>query len=84
MDSGSNMATTSTHIRVVLDWDRLSLQQRGDDTDRIDRLYKIHYLQWTGVKWLDRVVGAVGLALVAILSVLGLMLWFNLKVVKKS
>ncbi len=78
-----NVATTSTNVRVTLDWNRLSLQQRGSDTDRIDRLYKIHYLQWTGVKWLDRVLGVVGLALVAILSILGLLLWFKLKVVKR-
>ena len=79
-----NVATTNTAVRVTLDWNRLSLQQRGKDTDRIDRLYKIHYLQWTGVKWFDRVLGVVGLACVTILSILGLLLWFKLKVVKQA
>ena len=45
---GANI-TTSTGARVELDWNRLALTQRGKDTDRIDLLYRIHYLQWTGV-----------------------------------
>ncbi|MGH9831874.1 MAG: PepSY domain-containing protein [Blastocatellia bacterium] len=67
-------ATTTTNVRVTLNWNRLSLQQAGKDTDRIDWLYKIHYLQWTGVKWVDRALGMLGLALIIILSVLGLTL----------
>ena len=66
--------TTTTNVRVALNWNRLSLQQTGKDTDLIDRLYKIHYLQWTGVKWMDRILGMVGLGLITILSILGLML----------
>lgn len=67
-------ARTDTGVEVSLDWDSMSLQQRGKDTDRIDLLYKIHYLQWTGVKAVDRVLGGVGLALVLVLSLLGLRL----------
>jgi hypothetical protein len=66
--------TTDTNTRVVLDWKRLSLQQRGTDTDRIDLLYRIHYLQWTGITVIDRILGPVGLALVLALSILGLWL----------
>jgi hypothetical protein len=73
--------TTSTEVKVTLDWNRLSAQQRGPDTDRIDRLYKIHYLQWTGIKWLDKVVGLLGLALLLGLSVLGLLLAFNFRII---
>lgn len=63
---------TSTGVEVTLDWDRLRLTQRGRDTALIDGLYRLHYLQWTGVRAVDRVLGAVGpLALVA-LSGLGL------------
>ncbi|MDX2034322.1 MAG: hypothetical protein SF339_26850 [Blastocatellia bacterium] len=72
-------AVTSTKIQLTLDWNRLSLQQKGPDTDRIDQLYKIHYLQWTGVKWLDRILGMAGLALLALLSLLGLALQFGLR-----
>lgn len=67
-------ATTSTQVQVSLDWSRLSLQQRGRDTEWIDRLYKIHYLQWTGIKAVDNVLGVVGLLLLGGLSLLGLLL----------
>ncbi len=68
-------ATTTTNVRVALNWNRLSLQQTGRDTDRIDLLYKVHYLQWTGIKWLDRMLGMLGLLLIVGLSLLGLLLW---------
>jgi len=70
----NNTITTDTNTRIVLDWKRLTLQQRGMDTDRIDLLYRIHYLQWTGVTAIDRILGPLGLALVLALSILGLML----------
>ncbi len=73
----NDAVTTSTQVRISLDWRRLSLQQRGRDTDRIDWLYKLHYLQWTGVKKMDKVIGLVGIALLVILSVLGLLLQFD-------
>ena len=68
--------TTDTGVEVTLDWARVTLQQRGQDTARIDRLYKVHYLQWSGVKSLDRVLGLVGLSLVLVLTVLGVRLAF--------
>jgi hypothetical protein len=68
---------TDTGIEVTLDWNRMSLQQRGKDTDRIDLLYKIHYLQWTGVKSVDRVVGFLGLMFVLTLTTLGAWLAFK-------
>lgn len=71
-----NNITTDTGIRVELDWGRLALTQSGKDTDRIDTLYKIHYLQWTGVKGVDKVLGALGILLVLALSVLGARLFF--------
>jgi len=63
--------TTNTGVEVSLDWNRMSLRQKGRDTDRIDRLYRIHYLQWTGVKSIDRVMGFVGIVLVLALTSLG-------------
>lgn len=62
---------TSTGVEVTLDWNSLALQQKGKDTDRIDLLYRIHYLQWSGVKSVDRVIGFVGLVLVMALTTLG-------------
>lgn len=69
--------TTDTSVRIELDWTRLALGQRGKDTDRIDLLYKIHYLQWTGVNSLDKVLGALGIILVLVLSGLGARLFFS-------
>jgi hypothetical protein len=69
--------TTSTGIHISLDWTRLSLLQRGPDTDRIDWLYRIHYLQWTGFKSVDKVLGLVGLTLVFVLTTMGAVLFFR-------
>lgn len=71
------VATTDTGAVVTFDWNRLSLQQRGRDTDRIDRLYKIHYLQWTGQKTVDKVLGLAGLGLLTVLTILGASLAFR-------
>jgi hypothetical protein len=62
---------TTTGVEITIDWNRLSFQQKGKDTDRIDRLYRVHYLQWTGISDVDKVLGFVGLALVVILTMLG-------------
>lgn len=68
---------TDTGVEVNLDWNRMSLQQRGKDTDRIDLLYRIHYLQWTGVKTVDKIVGFTGLVLVMALTTIGAWLAFK-------
>jgi hypothetical protein len=72
-----NTATTNTGVRVTLNWQRLTLTQTGKDTDRIDMLYKIHYLQWTGIPGIDKVLGAVGIAFILLLSFLGVRLFFS-------
>jgi hypothetical protein len=64
-------ARTDTGVEITMDWTSLSLQQKGRDTERIDQLYKIHYLQWTGIRSLDRAVGFVGIVLVIALTLLG-------------
>lgn len=69
--------TTDTGVHVTLSWTRLALAQRGADTDRIDGIYKIHYLQWTGIAAVDKVLGAVGLVLILTLSGLGVWLLFR-------
>jgi uncharacterized iron-regulated membrane protein len=72
-----NTIRTNTGIEISLDWNRMSLQQKGKDTDRIDLFYRIHYLQWTGIKSVDRVVGLVGIGLVLVLTGLGGLLVFR-------
>jgi len=70
----SASVTTTTGVRIDLDWTTLALNQSGRDTRRIDALYRIHYLQWTGVPLLDRALGVVGLASLVGLAALGLRL----------
>ena len=72
-----NTVTTDTGVIVTIDWNRLSLQQTGKDTKWIDRLYRIHYLQWTGIRSIDRIVGFAGITLVLILTALGACLAFK-------
>src|SRR5262245_56814510 len=69
-------AHTTTGVDVTLDWNRLSVQQRGRDTARIDALYRIHYLQWTGVGFLDKILGVIGLLAIGLLAYLGVRLAF--------
>lgn len=38
------------------------LAQHGPDTERIDGWYRLHYLQWTGHRGVDRALALVGLA----------------------
>lgn len=67
-------AKTSTGVEVTLDWNRLAFTQRGADTRRIDFLYKVHYLQWTGTEWGDRALPLIGLGGLLALALLGLRL----------
>ncbi len=67
-----NEVFTDTHVRISLDWNTLTLRQEGRDTRIINSLYKIHYLQWLGFPGVNTVFGAVGLALLAALTILGL------------
>ena len=68
---------TDTGVEVILDWNTLTLQQRGKDTDRIDMLYRIHYLQWTGNRNVDRILGLAGILLLLTLAVLGVRIAFG-------
>ncbi|TQV77237.1 hypothetical protein FLL45_04635 [Aliikangiella marina] len=72
LENGRFLVTTDKQIKITLDWNSLSLRQIGPDTEFIDQMYKIHYLQWTGNKTLDKYLGVIGLAAVLILSLLGL------------
>lgn len=65
---------TSTGVTIHLDWNRLSLTQSGADTRRIDGWYKIHYLQWTGIASLDRVLGLAVLLLLVLMTLTGSLL----------
>lgn len=71
---------STVHVRfanAVVDVDRASgsLSQRGADTERIDWLYRIHYLKWTGVASVDRVLAIVGLGLIWFAMFAGIVLY---------
>ena len=51
------------------------LSQRGEDTDRIDWLYRIHYVQWTGDPTIDKILPLVVLGLLWIVVVVGIVLF---------
>lgn len=71
-----NQIITENEIAISLNWQRLSLGQKGPDTDFINQMYKIHYLQWTGIDTIDRIMGVVGLVIVLILAFIGVKLAF--------
>lgn len=68
---------TMTGVAIELDWPTLTLRQSGRDTRSIDALYRVHYLQWTGLRTVDRVLGAVGILLLLLLAGLGVRLAFR-------
>jgi hypothetical protein len=68
---------TSTGVEVTLDWNSLRLSQKGQDTQLINLLYQIHYLQWTPYKGLNQVLGMFGLVLLISLTLLGVRVYFK-------
>jgi uncharacterized iron-regulated membrane protein len=70
-------AQTSTGVKVTLDWHTLKLSQTGQDTELINLLYQIHYLQWTPFKGINQVLGIFGLLLLISLTVLGVRLYIK-------
>ncbi|MBU2872222.1 hypothetical protein [Colwellia sp. E2M01] len=68
---------TNTGIEVSLDWDRLTLRQRGDDTELINTLYKIHYLHWTPYKSINQYMGILGLTLLIAVTFLGFKIYIS-------
>ena len=70
-------AQTSTGVKVTLDWHTLKLNQTGQDTELINLLYQVHYLQWTPFKGINQVLGIFGLLLLISLTVLGVRLYIK-------
>lgn len=63
--------------RVTVGRDDLSVRQDGPDTTTIDWLYRIHYLQWTGHRLADRVLGVIGIVATWVLTALGAALYLR-------
>lgn len=68
---------TSTGVELTLDWNSLKISQSGYDTKLINRLYKIHYLQWLGNKQGNVVFGVLGLSLLGLLVFYGMALYIR-------
>lgn len=62
---------------VTVGREDLSVRQSGPDTDRIDALYRAHYLQWTGIETVDRVFAVAAIAATWLLTAVGLSLFFR-------
>jgi hypothetical protein len=75
--------TTNESIRLVMSGGPVVLvgrndariSQRGSDTDRIDWLYRMHYLQFTGNHTIDRLLAIVGLLLIWAVMIPGIVLF---------
>ena len=72
-----NTAHTTTGVEVNLNWQSLSLSQKGQDTHLINLLYKIHYLQWTPLKGFNQFLGILGLLLLATLTAFGIRIYLK-------
>lgn len=72
-----NTATTDTSVQLSIDWNTMTISQTGRDTRWIDRIYSIHYLEWTGFYWTDRILGVGGLALLIYMTYTGALMAFG-------
>lgn len=70
-------AKTDTGIEIKLDWNRMTLHQRGWDRQLIETLYKIHYLQWTQWEMINKGFAIAGLLLLLALSIIGLIAYLS-------
>lgn len=78
IDAKSDESTVHVQFEsAMVDVDRASgsLYQHGADTARIDWLYRIHYLKWTNIPSVDRVVAVIGLALIWVAMAAGIVLF---------
>ncbi len=71
IELNGSKGTTDTGIDVEIDWSSLSITQVGADRVWIDRIYNLHYLRWTGIEWLDEIVGILGLCLLVYMTYSG-------------
>jgi hypothetical protein len=68
------MFVTDTGAEITVDWNNFSLKQRGRDTYWINQVYDIHYLRWSGISWLDKILGVAGLLLLIFMTITGIRL----------
>jgi len=66
-----NLVRTDTGVELSVNWPTLGISQNGRDSRWIDRIYSIHYLEWTGYYITDRILGLGGLALLIYMTYTG-------------
>ncbi len=66
---------TDTGVEIAVDWSKLSISQAGSDTHFLNALYKVHYLQWSGLPALNVALGATGIVLLLTLVIFGFSLY---------
>lgn len=72
VESMSGMdVVTDTGVDITVNWESLTMTQRGPDTRWIDLVYDIHYLRWTGFEVFDRIFGLFGLFLLMYMTYSG-------------
>ena len=74
-DDGTVRVAYEGGVIVEIDRNDARISQRGADTDRIDWLYRIHYLQWSGNKTVDKLLAMAGLALIWAVMIPGIVLF---------
>jgi uncharacterized iron-regulated membrane protein len=72
---GDSVRVETAGATLEVDRTSGSVAQRGADTDRIDWLYRLHYLSWTGNKTLDKLLALLGLALIWLVMIPGVVLF---------
>ncbi|GJM13183.1 MAG: hypothetical protein DHS20C12_15860 [Pseudohongiella sp.] len=77
-------ADTDTGVRIAVNWSTLSISQNGRDSRWIDRIYSIHYLEWTGFAITDRILGLAGLALLLFMTYTGAVMAFGKKSLRRT
>ena len=77
-------AFTDTGVVIDVSWPTLRISQSGRDTRWIDRIYSIHYLQWTGFWLSDRILGLGGLALLIYMTWTGYRMAFRPQGVRRG
>lgn len=69
--------TTNTEVYITMDWNTLSFTQDGWDSRAINKVYEIHYLEWTGFYYIDKVLGLSGLFLLIYMTWTGMQMSFG-------
>lgn len=72
LDGQDYFATTTTGIELKLNWTTLQVRQSGSDTRFINRLYRLHYMQWTPNPILNKALAAITILLLLTMTAISL------------